>query len=149
LLHEDTDLNLRAQLAGWKVFYVPSAIVFHKVRSSIGDMSDLAVYYTLRNSELVRLKNVPALLFFRCLPVFIIGMIADFLFFAVRYRRLKLYIQAKSDVLKNLRLIGGSRNIIMKLKKADISYLHRMMTPVWNRELFRKKAGKFFGEGMK
>ncbi|MBI5074866.1 MAG: glycosyltransferase family 2 protein [Nitrospirae bacterium] len=145
LLHEDTDLNLRAQLAGWKVLYVPSALVHHKVRSSIGTMSDLAVYYTLRNSELVRLKNVPACLFFRCSPACIIGMIADFLFFAVRYRKVKLYMQAKSDVLKNLRLIGGSRKKIMQLKKADISYLHRMMTPVWSKEFFRQKAGKLFG----
>ncbi len=145
LLHEDTDLNLRAQLAGWKVLFVPSALVYHKVRSSIGTMSDLAIYYTLRNSELVRLKNVPACLFFRCSPVCIMGMIADFLFFAVRYRKIKLYVQAKSDVLKNLRLVGGSRKKIMNFKKADIAYLHSIMTPVWNRAFFRQKAGKFFG----
>lgn len=144
LLHEDTDLNMRAQLAGWKVLYVPSALVFHKVRSSIGTMSDLAVYYALRNSELVRLKNVPAGLLFRCSPACIMGMIADFLFFAVRYRKLKLYVQAKSDVLKNLRHIGGSRKKIMELRKTDIAYLYRIMTPVWNREFVRQKAGKFF-----
>lgn len=59
LVHEDTDINCRAQLAGWKVLYVPSAIVYHQVSSTIGSMSDLAVYYSLRNSEFVRLKNVP------------------------------------------------------------------------------------------
>ncbi|MBI5849122.1 MAG: glycosyltransferase family 2 protein [Nitrospirae bacterium] len=144
LLHEDTDLNLRAQLAGWKVLYVPAARVFHKVRSSIGDMSDLAIYYSLRNSELVRLKNIPAGLFLRCSAAWIIGIIADFFFFAVRYRKLKLYVQAKADVLKSLRLIGGSRKKIMKLKKADVCYLHRIMTPLWSREFFRQKAGKFF-----
>ena len=59
LIHEDTDLNFSAQLAGWKVLYVPTAMVHHKVRSSIGIMSDMAVYYTLRNNEFVRIKNVP------------------------------------------------------------------------------------------
>ena len=73
LIHEDTDLNFRAQLAGWKVLYVPTAIVHHKVRSSIGIMSDMAVYYSLRNSELVRIKNVPFGVFLRCFPEFILG----------------------------------------------------------------------------
>jgi len=73
LIHEDTDLNFRAQLRGWKVLYVPTAVVYHKVRSSIGQMSDMAVYYTLRNSELVRIKNIPLGVFIRCLPEFLIG----------------------------------------------------------------------------
>src|SRR5208337_3264167 len=71
LIHEDTDLNWRAQLSGWRTLYVPSALVYHKVRSTIGPMSDISVYYTLRNSELVRIKNIPCPLFLLCLPSFL------------------------------------------------------------------------------
>lgn len=78
LIHEDTDLNLRAQIMGWKVLYVPTAIAYHKVRSTIGEMSDLAVYYSLRNSELVRIKNIPIGVFLRCLPAYILNSILDF-----------------------------------------------------------------------
>jgi GT2 family glycosyltransferase len=142
LLHEDTDLNLRAQLAGWKVLYVPSAVVYHKVRSSIGNMSDLAVYYALRNSELVRLKNVPLALFLRCLPAFLAGLIADFFFFAVKHGKLKLYFKAKIDVMKKLRIIIGKRRTIMRMRKVDSKYLYTMMTPVWDRMFFLSKLKK-------
>ena len=36
---EDTDLNFRAQLAGWKCMFVPSALVCHKVNATIGNLS--------------------------------------------------------------------------------------------------------------
>jgi hypothetical protein len=66
LIHEDTDINLRAQLYGWKALFVPTALVYHKVRSTIGKMSPMAVYYTLRNSEFVKIKNTPLSLFLKC-----------------------------------------------------------------------------------
>ncbi len=45
LYDEDDDLNFRAQLAGWKCLYVPSAIVSHQVSATTGRRSDLHVYY--------------------------------------------------------------------------------------------------------
>jgi len=56
---EDTDLNFRAQLGGWKCLYVPSAIVYHRVNATIGRMSDLHVYYHARNLEFLWIKNMP------------------------------------------------------------------------------------------
>lgn len=144
LIHEDTDLNFRAQLSGWKVMYVPTAIIYHKIRSTIGHMSEIAVYYTLRNSEFVRIKNVPFALFFRCLPEFILGTISEFIYFAFKYRKLRLYLKAKMDVIKNLRVILGRRRKIMKMKKVDNKYLHNIMTSVWDREFFSTKIKKFF-----
>ena len=94
LIHEDTDLNLRAQLYGWKVLFVPTAIVYHKVRSSIGNMSPMAVYYTLRNSEFVKIKNIFLPLFLRCLPMFILGVVSEFLYFALKHKHPILYFKA-------------------------------------------------------
>jgi len=146
LIHEDTDLNFRAQLAGWKVLYVPTAIAYHKVRSTIGDMSDVAIYYTLRNCEFVRIKNIPFLLFLRYLPVYIFGTIADFFYFAVKHRKPGLYIKAKIDVLKKLGMMLDKRKEIMSMKKVSDGYLRSMMTPVWEREFFLKKLKKLFSE---
>jgi GT2 family glycosyltransferase len=146
LIHEDTDLNLRAQLAGWKVLYVPTAVVSHKVRSSIGNMSDTAIYYTLRNCEFVRIKNIPVPLLMRCLPIFIIGAIADFFFFALKHGKLRLYLKAKTDVLKRARIMFGKRREIMGLKKVDNNYLRSILTPVSGKEFFQVKAKKFFSE---
>lgn len=144
LIHEDTDLNLRAQLAGWKVLYVPTAVVYHKVRSSIGHMSDTAVYYTLRNSEFVRIKSIPCSILLRCLPEFIIGTITEFLYFALKHRKLRLYIKAKLDVLKALPKMLRKRRTIMMSKKVSSGYLYSIMTPVWSRDFIKLKVEKFF-----
>ncbi len=144
LIQEDTDLNFRAQLAGWKVMYVPEAIVYHKVRSTIGHMSDTAIFYSLRNSEILRIKNIPPLLFLRCLPEFVIGSVLEFIYFGIKHRKLRLYITAKADVVKS---ISGSlrkrRRIMEKMRKVDNKYLYRIMTPVWNKEFFTMKIKKF------
>jgi GT2 family glycosyltransferase len=142
LIHEDTDLNFRAQLAGWKVMYVPAAVVYHKVRSTIGHMSDTAVYYTLRNSEFVRIKNVPLLLFLQCLPCFVLAAITEFLYFAIKHKRLRLYYKAKIDVLRNLRGMLVKRKKIMAMRRVDNKYLHSIMTTVWNTEFVLAKVKK-------
>jgi GT2 family glycosyltransferase len=105
----DTDLNFRAQLAGWKVMYVPTALVYHKVRATIGHMSDMAVYYTLRNIEFVRIKNIPLPLFIRCFLEFSLGTISELMYFAFKHGKMRLYLKAKMDVMRMLRIMFGKR----------------------------------------
>jgi len=144
LIYEDTDLNFRAQLAGWKVMYVPTAIVQHKVRSSIGELSDKAIYYSLRNSELVRIKNIPLGIFFRCLPWFIIGGIGELIYFSFRHKRFRLYLRAKMDALKMFPLMLKKRKEIMKNKKVSNKYIMSIITSIWQRDFFLSKIRKFF-----
>jgi len=141
LIHEDTDLNFRAQLYGWKVWYVPTAIVYHRVRSSIGAMSNLA-YYTLRNSEFVKIKNIPSGILIRCLPEFLIGVLTEFIYFAIRHRSLRLYFKAKLDALRILPGMLKKRAVIMKKRKVDNKYLLKLMTPVWQKEFLRARIKK-------
>jgi GT2 family glycosyltransferase len=54
---EDVDLNWRSQLAGWKCWYTPEAVVYHKLSAS-GDGTG-ASYYTGRNTVWVIAKNYP------------------------------------------------------------------------------------------
>ena len=142
LIHEDTDLNVRAQLAGWKVLYVPTAIVHHKVRSSIGQMSDMAVYYTLRNSEFVRIKNIPAGVFLRCLPEFILGIIIEFIYFAIKHKQFRLYLKAKTDALQMMPKMLRKRAEILNNRKVSNKYLISIMTPVWKWSYLKSKIRK-------
>lgn len=142
LIHEDTDLNFRAHLYGWKVLYVPTAIVYHKVRSLIGHMSDMAVYYSLRNSEFVRIKNVPLGIFLRCLPEFIMSMILEFVYFAIKHRRFRLYFKAKVDALRMLPVMLKKRTVIMKNKRVSNKYLRSIMTSIWQKDFLRAKVKK-------
>lgn len=146
LIHEDTDLNFRAQLAGWKVMYIPSAIVYHKVRSTIGHMSDMAIYYSLRNTELTRFKNVSFGLFLRCLPYYALGIIIEFFYFGVKHKKLSLYLKAKRDAIRLLPKILIKRRAIMNNKKVNNRYLYSVMTPFWQKEFFFAKAKKFFND---
>ncbi len=129
LIHEDTDLNLRAKLYGWKVLYVPEAIVFHKVSSSIGNMGDTSDYYNLRNSEFVRIKNIPFFLFLRYLPIFFLGMVYEFFHFVVKRRKTILYFKAKIDAVKMLPIMLKKRRSNMKAKRISNIDLMEIMVP--------------------
>lgn len=146
LIHEDTDLNVRAQIAGWKVKYIPSAEVRHRVRSSIGRMSDTAIFYSLRNCELVRIKNIPVGVLLRSLPILITGEILEFFYFVVKHRKLLLYIKAKWEVCRLLPEMLKKRRGIIGTQKTNNADFYRMMTPVTDIEFFWSKAKKLLGE---
>jgi GT2 family glycosyltransferase len=57
---EDVDLNWRAQLAGWRCWYTPSAVVYHKLSATGG--GPIASFYTGRNTLWVIAKDYPGAL---------------------------------------------------------------------------------------
>jgi len=57
--YEDVDLSFRAQLAGWKVRYVPAAIAYHQIGGTSGKLKGFATYQTLKNLPMLLVKNVP------------------------------------------------------------------------------------------
>lgn len=60
LMSEDTDFNLRALIAGAKCVYAPSAIVYHKLRASIGtNPTEEMLLLGLRNQMIVFAKDMP------------------------------------------------------------------------------------------
>ncbi len=63
--YEDIDISFRAQLAGWKVYYTPKAIAYHKQGATANRMpGGFAVLQTFKNLPVVFLKNVPRELLF-------------------------------------------------------------------------------------
>jgi len=60
---EDVDLNWRAQLAGWRCWYTPEAVVYHKLSATGG--GPIASFYTGRNTIWVIVKNYPGALLLR------------------------------------------------------------------------------------
>lgn len=55
---EDVDVAWRAHLAGWRVLYVPTAVVYHKLKATGGDL--IGSYYDGRNFLYLIWKNYPA-----------------------------------------------------------------------------------------
>jgi GT2 family glycosyltransferase len=77
--YEDVDISFRAQLAGWKVRYVPGARAYHDIGVTSGRIKGFTTYQTLKNLPLVIWKNLPARYFWHVLPRF---TLAYWLFFA-------------------------------------------------------------------
>ncbi|MFT8872954.1 MAG: glycosyltransferase family 2 protein [Sporolactobacillus sp.] len=73
LYYEETDWNLRARAANWKVVYVPQSCVWHKVSVTTGSgrfAKPAVAYYDIRNAYLMikrtqqsRLKTATAFLY--------------------------------------------------------------------------------------
>ncbi|MDX1984737.1 MAG: glycosyltransferase family 2 protein [Bryobacteraceae bacterium] len=56
---EDTDLGLRAQWAGWRCIYTPTAVVHHHYSASAGRVSPLKAYLVERNRLCLLVRNFP------------------------------------------------------------------------------------------
>jgi GT2 family glycosyltransferase len=57
--YEDVDLSFRAQLAGWKVAYVPNSVAYHEIGGTSGKVRGFTTYQTLKNLPMLLVKNVP------------------------------------------------------------------------------------------
>jgi GT2 family glycosyltransferase len=66
---EDIDLGFRLRLLGARCLFVPGAVVHHVGSASTGKRSDFAVYHGFRNRIWTFLKDMPAPLFWRYLPL--------------------------------------------------------------------------------
>ncbi|MGB7972441.1 MAG: glycosyltransferase family 2 protein [Candidatus Deferrimicrobiaceae bacterium] len=56
---EDVDLGLRARWAGWKCFYVPDAVVYHKYSATTGTYSSRKAFLVERNRLWILFGNFP------------------------------------------------------------------------------------------
>lgn len=130
LNHEDTDLSMRAWLAGWKCLFVPEAVVYHKVSASIGNLSDTSVYYFSRNNEWVWIKNTPLLLLIRYLPQRIIYEMSSFGYFCILKRKWRPFIKGKVAALLKLPLMLKKRKEIQKLIKLSNQEIQKELIPI-------------------
>ncbi len=131
IVNEDTDLNFRAQLMGWKCVYVPESVVFHKVSMTRKLRSQSQVYYKIRNTDFVLIINMPLMLILRFFPHIILGQ----LFFVVKYALIRGYwravFRAKRDTLKMLPDLLGKRRKIQKMKSVSNAYLRSIFQNVF------------------
>jgi GT2 family glycosyltransferase len=154
LLHEDTDLCFRARLAGWNCMYVHSAVVDHKVSASIGYKSALAVYHSVKNSDMVWLKNMPGILMFLTLPEKMISDVAYFIYLGIIHKKYREYIRAKYYVITHLLDIIKKRKKIKEQRAITNQELFKLLTPFLSigyiLSLFKEKKhelNKFLGRG--
>jgi hypothetical protein len=89
------------------------------------------------------MKNVPFAIFLRSFPEFVIGVLAEFIYFAIKHKLLRLYFKAKGDAIRMFPKMLKKRAMIMKKKTASDSDPLSIMTPVWGKEFLMAKIKKF------
>lgn len=129
--HEDTDLNLRAWFCGWKCVYVPDSIVHHKVSATVGELSNMGVYYFSRNNEWVWIKNVPGILMIRFLPQRLVYELASALYFCFN-KKSKSYFKGKFDAIKMVRKMLNKRRDVQRMIKLNNKQIVQDLVPVLN-----------------
>ncbi|MCL6589009.1 MAG: glycosyltransferase family 2 protein [Firmicutes bacterium] len=144
LIHEDTDFCFRAQLAGWKCIFVPEAIVYHRVRTSIGNMSDLAVYYSIRNSKYVLIKNMPGWLLVKYFYQHLIQEIGNFVFFILKKRKFQPYLKGYWDFIRMIPGLLNKRREIKRMRRVSTQEIERSLTPVTQKSYWRQKLRKMY-----
>ena len=127
---EDTDLSFRAQLAGYRCLYVPTAVIYHKVGATAGQDSPLRQLWSHRNHWYTLIKNLPGALILEYAPQIIIAEVLVF-YSAVRKQRLRVFLKARVEVLRNLSRMISKRRKVQKLRKVSSAYIDSLIRKDW------------------
>jgi GT2 family glycosyltransferase len=142
--HEDVDLSYRARLRGYRVRYVPDAIVRHHGSATLGRQSARAVYYGQRNLEWVYLKNSPASILLRTAAGHFAYNVAAGVHFARAGHGLA-FIRAKGAALAALPATLRKRAAVQRARRVAAADIWRLLEPRW---LGLKMREKRFDQGV-
>jgi GT2 family glycosyltransferase len=142
--HEDVDLSYRARLRGYRVRYVPAAVVRHEGSATLGRQSARAVYYGQRNLEWVYVKNSPASILLRTVPGHLVYNAAAAVHFA-RAGHAGAFVRAKAAALAALPALLRKRAAVQRARRVDAGEIWRVLEPRW---LSRKMREKRFDQGI-
>ena len=130
---EDLDLGMRAQLAGWKCWYVPTARIQHRKSSTAGNYSVFKAYHVERNRLYCLWKWMPRFLVFLS-PLFTLnryamqgyavhtrhGISADFVKEYSFARLIVLLIQVRLVALYHLPRMLAKRRAIRRARTIPV-----------------------------
>lgn len=125
--YEDVDVSFRAQLAGWKVRYVPKAIAYHQIGATSSKMKGFTTYQTTKNLPMLFWKNTPWRFVPRMFPRLF------FAYWLMMFRALfggRGWPALKGQVvfLKNLPYTFNQRRKIQAMKTVSDTYLWSILT---------------------
>ena len=127
--HEESDLCMRAFLAGWKCVHVPSAVAFHRRSATFSRIKPAMFYYQTRNRLWFIYKYTPITLFLgNCLWVIFteLRIIRIVLF---RERVFPSYMRGMIDGFKGMAGLKKTRQSNMELmaaKKTEYALLRKL-----------------------
>lgn len=124
--YEDVDLDFRMQLQGWKVLYVPSAICYHKRGATMKTMFRFAVKLQVRNRILYMVKNFPAKVILKKLPLIVASRLKNWYEY-IRDGYLPEVLQGIAEAMLKLPEMLLKRKKIQGNRKVSIKYIESLM----------------------
>lgn len=124
--YEDVDISFRAQLAGWKVVYEPSAVAYHQIGATSSKIKGFTTYQTMKNLQLLWYKNVPKKYLYKTGWRF---FVAHTLFIFRAISRGQGVTAVRGDVVGSWLLLKkrSERKKIQKSKKVSDDYIWSIM----------------------
>lgn len=128
--YEDVDFSFRLQLAGFKSYYNPKAICYHKRGATSGFSSGWQTMMCEKNLIALRIKNYPMILYLKYTPLFIVGRLKRYYGF-LRAKQYDVLWGALKGYMFGLLLFPKSlikRKKVQSLKKVDSKYINSIFT---------------------
>ena len=124
--YEDVDLSFRAQLAGWKIAYVPKSVAYHQIGATSSKLKGFTTYQTMKNLQMLLYKNVPRKFLFR---VGVRFFLAETLFLGRAISRGQGITAIKGDFKGSFLVFKGlaKRRKIQRTKKVSNDYIWSML----------------------
>lgn len=122
---DDVDLSWRARLAGYKIQFIPTSIVYHKFHLSIEPWKE---FYLERNRYLMLLKNCSLRMLILMSPAFIVSEIVTW-GHAVLHGYLYMYnkLRAYWWIFTNTIKIGNKRREVQKTQRISDKEFLRLL----------------------
>ncbi len=136
MYYEDLDLDCRLQLAGWRCWYLPESLVYHKVSASAGGAgSPMIVRLSSRNQEWTYLKNFPGALFWALLPIHLLYNLGRFAVYCLKGRG-GPFLRGKWEVVGGLGKMLAKRREIQARRRIGAGQFLARLDRAWFRRHF-------------
>jgi GT2 family glycosyltransferase len=124
---EDVDISFRASLLGLKCLYVPDAVVYHVGSATTGSQyNDFTIFYLAQNTVNVIIKNFPAKLLIKFIPLILTHVLSLQAFFILNSGGLQFF-RGIISAFKMLPKMTVKRNEIMKNRILTDKELTKML----------------------
>jgi len=152
---EDVDFCWRARLRGYKVVFVPSAIVYHRRGGTVRASGNMSLYYFInfhlyKNRLVMMIKNYSLINLVKRLPVTLLLHVLVFMKNILIKRDVKLAFAVLKSyfwVIFNLKYIMCQRRACQKIRRVPDNEIEKMMQKYplafeWAKKSFKVRMAK-------
>lgn len=146
MYYEDIELSWKIRLAGYKITYVPTSVVFHKMAPSKTPFTTKVKYYTERNRLITMIQNYSLLALIKVMPFYFFLKLSELFVYLVSNKPdyAKAMLSGFIHIFNNLPKVIYHRRQTQKIRKVNDNMISRFMERR-SRELslYLKGYGKF------